>query len=102
MKDECRYCAHCDYAISRDEIKLFKFDLPCPRCAKVPVSNFYSFNSVYHVRVRWERWRKGEVKGSPPCPSKEAIKKRGLFEEIDAVVEDAYNRRTAQNAEPTQ
>ena len=79
--NEARYCSHCDYAIARTQIDAMMFDMCCPRCNLVSVSNFYSRDSLYHVRNRWEPWLRGDIKGNPPRPSKEAIEARGLYDE---------------------
>ena len=81
--NEARYCSYCDYAIPRCQLDVMIVDLPCPRCNLVLTSNFYCMDSLYHVRNRREPWLRGDVKGNPPRPSKEAIEGRGLYDEND-------------------
>jgi hypothetical protein len=65
MDDSTRFCNNCDYAISEDQLRFLRFDLPCPRCDKENlVGNVYKLGSETH-RQRRRLWELGEVKGSP-------------------------------------
>ena len=70
-----KFCAHCDYAISRIEMDSYRGDLDktmCPRCGMCRLSMFYSYGSQCHINRR-EAWERGEAIGAPlPVPNAQA------------------------------
>ena len=41
-----RYCSTCGYLMSQREVELMKFDLPCPRCMRIMISDFLRFERI--------------------------------------------------------
>lgn len=65
MDDSIRFCGNCDYAVSEDQLRFLRFDLPCPRCGKENLAgNVYRSGSEIH-RQRRRLWELGEVEGTP-------------------------------------
>ena len=68
-----KFCAHCDYAISRIEMDSYRGDLDktmCQRCGMCRLNMFYSYGSQCHINRR-EAWERGEVTGAPlPVPNR--------------------------------
>jgi hypothetical protein len=60
-----RFCNNCDLAVSTEQLRRLRLDLPCPRCGRENlVGNCYRAGSETHRRRR-RHWELGEVEGAP-------------------------------------
>ncbi len=49
---ELSFCSNCDYAISKIQIEMARFDYLCPRCENINISMFYSYGSTIWKKRR--------------------------------------------------